>query len=334
MSERKSMPTKRPNQIPYEEKYFVKEEDGKLRFYRMIPNGEEFTTIAGTTGYKNVITKHPIYNWDRIYNARKRKGYTDQTDVFRATGIIAKRRGPYPSVVVELRDAAKKTFASTYLTPARRMTPEQIQEADDVIACMADIEDLVEFNSAIIYLCQVMPRRTDNMAALLAVSPRDYSTIIVREKSLLSLAKGEFDMDQKEQEYFQMNNEDMNISVMDMYGVSMSEVSPQEEQQIKGLLGKVLARRFQKAWRVVNQPLNDAYYEKLKQYEDCTERLCILSGRDYVWWSRVCLGVPMEDARDYPLAENDDHYIAICSQAAEKSAEAPVAIKMEYLIKV
>jgi poly [ADP-ribose] polymerase len=58
----------------------VTSDENHNKFYRMIPNGSEFTVEYGRVGNDYVATdSYPISMWDKKLNEKLKKGYIDQT---------------------------------------------------------------------------------------------------------------------------------------------------------------------------------------------------------------------------------------------------------------
>lgn len=49
------------------------------KYYRMIPHGDIFTVEFGRVGGGCQTASYPISQWDKKYNEKVKKGYTDQT---------------------------------------------------------------------------------------------------------------------------------------------------------------------------------------------------------------------------------------------------------------
>lgn len=273
------------------------------KYYRMIPKSDgTFEVEFGRVGANPQKASYPMKDWEKKYREKTKKGYVDQSDLMQDLIQEVKSNGEkdYKDIEVEsirkivefLQDQANKTIQKNYKVGAGEVTQAMVDKAQDkinVINEKLDKYDVNSFNKALLELFGIIPRKMGNVNDYLAKSTDKFSEIMSHEQDLLDVMKG-----QVVQITVTSDDEDENSTpnqtILEAMGLEFSEVSDDEIEHIKDLLGDSKSK-FSRAWKVVNKKTQERF-DKFVKDEGITELKELWHGsRNENWWSIINTGL-------------------------------------------
>ena len=231
------------------------------KYYDMVPKGDYIEIKYGRVDSTCTTITKPMKEWDKIYNSKVKKGYVDQSDL--VADLVEKVKVkkdfeylPIPNKVVaeivdRLQDFAKKTIDSNYNIKANQVTQAMIDKAQNVLVDLTNCQTVSSFNSTLLKLFTVIPRKMGNVSSYLANSKDDFGKIISKEQDLLDVMKGQVIVVQLSEP----SNEDeeyKNIcTILEALGIVIEETTEEDVKLIKKELGDC-ADRYHNSWRIKN----------------------------------------------------------------------------------
>lgn len=273
------------------------------KYYRMIPKSDgTFEVEFGRVGANPQKASYPMKDWEKKYREKTKKGYVDQSDLMQDLIQEVKSNGEkdYKDIEVEsirkivefLQDQANKTIQKNYKVGAGEVTQAMVDKAQDkinVINEKLDKYDVNSFNKALLELFGIIPRKMGNVNDYLAKSTDKFSEIMSHEQDLLDVMKGQVvqitvTSDDEDE------NSTANQTILEAMGLEFSEVSDDEIEHIKDLLGDSKSK-FSRAWKVVNKKTQERF-DKFVKDEGITELKELWHGsRNENWWSIINTGL-------------------------------------------
>lgn len=268
------------------------------KYYHMIPCGDSFRVEYGRVGAAPQVRTYPIYEWDKKYNEKIRKGYVDQT----AVRIVdkPKQRGPVykdikdPSVaelVRELRRCARQMIQAQYEVTSDTVTRAMVEKAEQVLNSLMGSKTLRSFNETLLELFRVIPRKMSHVEDNLASSKDDFGSIIDRERDILDVMAGQVAADAIQKAAVDMapDDENLNKTILDVMGLTIKPATKADIARIRKQMGDI-SQHFDCAWRVVNKK-TQAEYDKFLASHPIATKLLWHGSKNENWWSILNTGL-------------------------------------------
>ena len=262
------------------------------KYYKMLENddGKTFTATWGRLGEANTNTAtYPMEIWDQKCKDKWRKGYKDNTSLFKlddesvdaTDGVLMQNVDPS---VIELMDilgaSAKDVVKANYLYPIETISLESIKEAQDYLNKMSEVtEDVNYFNYLLLEVFKLIPRKMQDVGSNVASASYQFSSCLKREQDLLdTLISGIQSLDSK--------GKSSSYNTFANLGISIRPVDEKEEAHLHGyqdhdgywhtshaLMGSS-SSRYIRAWRVENfntKKKFDDYRNSFKEKKEVME---------------------------------------------------------------
>lgn len=269
------------------------------KFYRQIPHGDGWTAEYGRVGSTAQRLEYPFSQWESKYREKLKKGYVDQSDL--AEDLIAVET-PEPEsrfkaihnksiedIVNRLQNMAKKAIAENYTVSSNNVTQAMVDEAQSIIDSLLGIEQLSEFNEALIKLFVTIPRAMGNVRQFLPKSTDDFPRIIQKEQDLLDVMRGQA----VHRSDFSNNNDtptEYNCTILEHLGLEFEECDHSDIARIKAALGSC-ADKYYCAWKVTNQKTQERFDKFVRDNNIRDVRLLFHGSRNENWWSIINSGL-------------------------------------------
>ena len=267
------------------------------KYYDMIPNGDVWTAEYGRIGSSSQSRKYCKSQFETKYYEKIRKGYVDQTDIVRdiiTEGIETKPKYKaidninIAEIVERLQAMAHEAIKANYTISSNKVTRSMIDEAQSIITNLLSVCDVELFNSILVKLFTVIPRKMQSVSGYIAKSKDDFAGIIKREQDLLDVMAGqvvEKSVKPKAQYDFQCQ-----YTILDTLGLVFDECTDDDIAIIKMSLGSSVDK-FHKAWRVTNKKTQERFdsFVRLNNIKDV--RLLFHGSRNENWWSIIQKGL-------------------------------------------
>ena len=231
------------------------------KYYDMVPKGDYIEIKYGRVDSTCTTITKPMKEWDKIYNSKVKKGYVDQSDL--VADLVEKVKVkkdfeylPIPNKVVaeivdRIQDFAKKTIDSNYNIKANQVTQAMIDKAQNVLVDLTNCQTVSSFNSTLLKLFTVIPRKMGNVSSYLANSKDDFGKIISKEQDLLDVMKGQVIVVQLSEPSNEDEEYKNNCTILEALGIVIEETTEEDVKLIKKELGDC-ADRYHNSWRIKN----------------------------------------------------------------------------------
>lgn len=269
------------------------------KFYKMTPKGDHFDVEFGRVGAGSQYASYPIWQWDKKYNEKLRKGYVDRTDLVEdliekekpsvSDGYREIENKAIAEIVSRLQAMARKAVAENYTVSSSKVTMAMVAAAQDQLTKMAGMADasVEEFNRALIELFGIIPRKMGQVSSYIATAQSEYGRILEREQDLLDVMRGQVYVPSKESEKASLQNGETQ-TILEAKGLVFEEVTSDDIAVIKSALGSC-ADKFCRAWRVTNLVTQKRFDEYIK--DGVKTKLLWHGSRNENWWSIVGSGL-------------------------------------------
>ena len=166
----------------------VNAENNNNKFYHMKELGDMFEVRYGRVGKSETVRTYPIYDWDKKYNEKIKKGYRDVTDMYEvATNEDYKSSD---NTVIDNLLETLFSYSNIYLNKnytigSERVTCKMIEAAQNLLVQMqrcAENNDVYKFNYTYERLLTTIPRNINNVRNVIAKEKEDMTDIIEREQ--------------------------------------------------------------------------------------------------------------------------------------------------------
>ena len=270
------------------------------KYYNCFPEGNQFRVEYGRVDATKTTAYYPISKWDSQINSKLKKGYEDVTDLKK--GLVEEisstnPESPYKdienaaikAIVDKLQNLARETINKNYTVKASAVTQDMVDAAQKVIDALANTSSTVEeFNTNLLKLFTVIPRKMGNVRDYLSNKPDDFAKIISKEQDLLDVMRGQI--------YVKPENEHIECvekkqqTILEELGLEMKEATVNDVALIKTLM-KESADKFRKAWRVTNLKTQKRFDDFVSDNNIKDTRLLFHGSRSENFWSIIKTGL-------------------------------------------
>lgn len=245
------------------------------KYYDMIPKGDIIEVSYGrVNATKTVITK-PIGEWDKIYNSKIKKGYVDRSDLIAdLTKKVEKKNLEYlpisNSVIAELvkrlQSFAQTAIDNNYEVKANQVTQAMIDSAEKCIASLATYKTVKSFNTKLLELYTIIPRKMGHVNDYMATSTSDFSSIIDKEQSLLDVMRGQVVVVNLQETQDDTDEYQNNCTILEALGIELEPTTDEDIKIIKKELGNC-ADRYYASWKIRNIKNEEKFNKYVKEHK-------------------------------------------------------------------
>lgn len=270
------------------------------KYYNLFPEGSQFRVEYGRVDSTKTTTYYPISKWSSQIKSKLKKGYQDVTDL--KTDLVqeistSNPESPYKdienaaikAIVEKLQSLARETINKNYTVKASAVTQDMVDAAQKVIDALANNSSTVEeFNTNLLKLFTIIPRKMGNVRDYLASQQEDFAKIISKEQDLLDVMRGQI--------YIKSENESVETvekkqqTILEELGLEMEETTADDVALIKTLMNES-AGKFRKAWRVKNLKTQERFDKFVAENDIKDTRLLFHGSRSENWFSIIKTGL-------------------------------------------
>ena len=226
------------------------------KFYNMIPNNDgTFTATYGRIDSTSTNKIYPMSKWDATYRNKVKKGYKDVTELYiEVKASAVKASSPFDKLISRLERYAKKMADDNYTISSSSVTQAMVDEAQSIINRLVvisknkDANAVSTFNTQLIKLFNVLPRKMKKVNMYLANASAEFKQIISREQDMLDALAST--MTVKTDKAFD--------NILDKYNLKMQEKDDALEQQVKDMLGEI-SDKYKNCWYIENVDTQERY---------------------------------------------------------------------------
>lgn len=145
------------------------------KYYKQIPHGDSWTAEYGRVGSSPQRREYSMSQWDKKYNEKIKKGYTDQSELVEDLITMQKPKANsqykeienqvITEIVERLQQMARKAVSDNYNISSNKVTQAMVDEAQNVLTKLVSISDLHNFNNTLLHLFTVIPRKMSNVSS-------------------------------------------------------------------------------------------------------------------------------------------------------------------------
>lgn len=285
--------------------------DNNNKFYDMSEKGDgTFDVIYGRVGAKGSLVNYPMTEWDSKVREKVRKGYKDQTHLFAINGekMDSSLEGIdcefVRQLIQDLMQYAKQSISHNYVVTADKVTRQQVTEAQRLLDKLVELAqkpvNKEDFNSTLIELFQIIPRRMVNVRDHLIqnnveIDVDKLEKQLSEEQATLDVMRGQVEIN--EQQKNNTTNEDNRpIDILSAMGLGVEVVADKKtEQLIKTMMGTDKSK-FHRAYKVTNYRTERQFQQFTTQSKNKATTLFWHGSRNENWLSILKTGLVLRPA--------------------------------------
>jgi len=282
------------------------------KFYEMRDNKDgTFIATYGRVGSAGVQRTYNVTQWKSKYNEKIRKGYKDQTSLFRnasteETQHIEIEDSTVEVLIQELMQAARKSISYNYMVSAEEVTRQQVEAAqnvlDDLVARVKKGMRIANFNDKLLELYQVIPRRMTHVKDHLATKPKndkDRETIremLAKEQETLDVMRGQVEINEQQKDENEVSTPQEKMTLLDAMGIQIEPVEDAAStKMIKRMMGTD-KKIFKRAYKIINLRTQKDFDQHLDSANNKKTELFWHGSRNQNWLSIMKAGLVLRPA--------------------------------------
>lgn len=270
------------------------------KYYNLFPEGDRFRVEYGRVDATKTTTYYPMSKWNAQISSKLKKGYQDVTDLKKDLVqeiSTANPESPYKeienaavrAIVDKLQAMARETIQKNYTVKASAVTQDMVDAAQKIIDALANNSSAIEeFNTNLLNLFTVIPRKMGNVRDYLANKTEDFAQIITKEQDLLDVMRGQIYVKQDDEPATMVEKKQQTI--LEELGLAMEEATVDDVALIKVLMNES-AGKFRKAWRVTNLKTQERFDKFVADNHIKDTRLLFHGSRSENFWSIIKTGL-------------------------------------------
>lgn len=270
------------------------------KYYNCFPEGDQFRVEYGRVDVTKTTKTYPMSKWNSQISSKLKKGYQDVTDLKKDLVqeiSTANPESPYReienaairAIVEKLQSMARETIQKNYTVKASSVTQDMVDAAQKIIDALANNSTTIDdFNSNLLKLFTVIPRKMGNVRDYLANKTEDFAKIISKEQDLLDVMRGQIYVKSDDEPVATVERKQQTI--LEELGLVMEEVTADEVAMIKTLMNES-AGKFRKAWRVKNLKTQARFDKFVADNNIKDTRLLFHGSRSENWFSIIKTGL-------------------------------------------
>ena len=270
------------------------------KYYNLFPEGDQFRVEYGRVDATKTTKTYPMSKWNAQISSKLKKGYQDVTDLKKDLVqeiSVANLESPYreienatiKAIVEKLQSMARETIRKNYTVKASSVTQDMVDAAQKIIDALANNSTTIDdFNSNLLKLFTVIPRKMGNVRDYLANKTEDFAKIVSKEQDLLDVMRGQIYVKQDDEPTTTVEKKQQTI--LEELGLVMEEVTADEVAMIKTLMNES-AGKFRKAWKVKNLKTQDRFDKFVRENDIKDTRLLFHGSRSENFWSIIKTGL-------------------------------------------
>ena len=270
------------------------------KYYNLFPEGSQFRVEYGRVDATKTTAYYPISKWDSQIKSKLKKGYQDVTELKKDLGEEISSANPestyrdienaaIKAIVEKLQSLARETINKNYTVKASAVTQDMIDAAQKIIDELANNSATIDdFNSNLLQLFTVIPRKMSDVRYYLADKTDDFSKIITKEQDLLDVMRGQIYVKSDFEPTTTVEKKQQTI--LEELGLVMEETTKDDVALIKTLM-KESADKFKKAWRVTNLKTQKRFDNFVADNNIKDTRLLFHGSRSENFWSIIKTGL-------------------------------------------
>ena len=290
-------------------------EKNNNKFYNLSENGDgTFTVEYGRVGANAQTRTYPMSQWNRRYNEKIRKGYVDNTELFKeevagdsnttkVDTFKPERSKSVVSIINKLQSWANKSVQQNYTVSSDEVTQLQIDEAQTVIDNLVSFDlkksTIEDFNKILLNFYTIVPRKMKQVKDHLISNDIKASElndrkneIISSEQDTLDVMAGQVKLNKTNSNDTQADDTDTNEQdILDVSGLEVDEVTDVKIIDMIKSKMQTDSSRLQKVYKVINKETQNLFDAHIKDAKHKDTDLLWHGSRNENWWSIITTGL-------------------------------------------
>ena len=270
------------------------------KYYNLFPEGDQFRVEYGRVDATKTTAYYPMSKWDSQIKSKLKKGYQDVTDLKKdlVEEISSTNpESPYKEIenvairiiVDKLQSLARDTIRRNYTVKASAVTQDMVDAAQSIIDTLANNTYSVDdFNTNLLKLYTVIPRKMGNVRDYLANNMGDFSGIISKEQDLLDVMRGQIYI--KPDIVVSSGEPRSNQTILEELGLVFEEVTNDDVALIKTLMRESVDK-YRNAWKVTNLKTQERFDKFVEENNITDKKLLFHGSRSENFWSIIKTGL-------------------------------------------
>ncbi len=199
------------------------------KYYEMTEDSDgTFVAKYGREGAAGQERAYPINQWDKKFQEKIQKGYTDVTQLYQVSesSEFAEIQNKHVARLVDILTSRAKAYVKRNYEFSS-CTPEMIAKGRKLLQNLnltARVNDLDAFNRCLLQIFTTFPRRMHNVSDYTAKSTKNFAEIMQRESSLMDAMEGQMASNSAADMYREKNNG----TILDANGLVIESCNTEE----------------------------------------------------------------------------------------------------------
>lgn len=290
-------------------------EKNNNKFYNLSENGDgTFTVEYGRVGANAQTRTYPMSQWNRRYNEKIRKGYVDNTELFKEEVVgdsnttkvdtfKPERSKSVVSIINKLQGWAKKSVQQNYTVSSDEVTQLQIDEAQAVIDNLVSFDlkksTIDDFNKILLNFYTIVPRKMKQVKDHLISNDIKASELKDRKNEIISSEQDTLDVMAGQVKLNKTNSNDTPVDdtdtneqdILDVSGLEVDEVTDVKIIDMIKSKMQTDSSRLQKVYKVINKETQKLFDTHIKGAKHKDTDLLWHGSRNENWWSIITTGL-------------------------------------------
>lgn len=276
------------------------------KFYEMQEQSDgTFLATYGRVGAAGTTVSYSMRLWDQKIREKLKKGYVDQTHLFTEeiahTGLEAIEHPGVQELMRFLMNSARQSIRHNYQVSAEQVTQIQVDQAQLVLDQLVELAGRTkvpgDINDLLLELYRIIPRRMRRVQDHLIDALDDQKErnelekLLANEQATLDVMRGQVKMNAQRQDQAAAPTD-----LLRSMGIRVEPVTEDENiQHIRKMMGKD-ARKFHRAYAVVNHQTQSVFDQHVSKAENRETRLFWHGSRNENWLSILGGGLVLRPA--------------------------------------
>lgn len=270
----------------------VNADKNNYKFYKLEQKGNDVIATYGRIGVaagemfgERTYTYPSRMFWIK-YHEKLAKGYQDKTDVYlnkpqKTTPTQKKTQQPdtiSDILYQKLAQCSRQIIQENCVSEI--VTEKMVKESKKILKAMYERKTVKGFNTKLLELLAISPRKTNDVKQLLAVSAAQFPNIIQREENLISAMEG-------------IAGKQAETGGFEKSGIEVYLATDKQKEQVLAKLTPNLAAKVKNVYRVINQKHKKTFDLYLKKENIHTVKQFWHGSRNENWLSIIMNGLSL-----------------------------------------
>ena len=290
-------------------------EKNNNKYYNLSENSDcTFTVEYGRVGANAQTRTYPMSQWNRRYNEKVRKGYVDNTELFKEEVVgdsnttkvdtfKPERSKSVISIINKLQGWANKSVQQNYTVSSDEVTQLQIDEAQTVIDNLVSFDlkksTIEDFNKILLNFYTIVPRKMKQVKDHLISNDIKVSELKDRKNEIISSEQDTLDVMAGQVKLNKTNSNDTPVDdtdtneqdILDVSGLEVVEVTDVKIIDMIKSKMQTDSSRLQKVYEVINKETQKLFDTHIKDAKHKDIDLLWHGSRNENWWSIITTGL-------------------------------------------